>query len=146
MRSTRKNAGETRGRPFEPGNPGRPQGARNKVTRAIEDLLDGEAEALTRKAIDMALGGDTTAMRLCLERLCPSRKDRHIIARVPPIKTPADVVKAAAAVLRVVVTGEITPSEGQALAGLIETQRRTLETEDHERRLAALEANIRSER
>jgi hypothetical protein len=57
------------------GNPaGRPKGARNHTTRAVEALLDGEAEALTRKAIEMALDGDGPAMRLCLDRLChPAR-------------------------------------------------------------------------
>lgn len=54
------------------GNPsGRPRGARNKTTRAVEALLDGEAEALTRKAIERALEGDTTALCLCLDRLLP---------------------------------------------------------------------------
>ena len=34
-------------------------------------LLAGEAEALTRKAVEMALGGDVVALRLCIERLVP---------------------------------------------------------------------------
>jgi len=63
----RKNAGGTRGKPFQPGNAGRPKGTRNKATLALEALLDGEGEALTRRAIQMALEGDTTAMRLCLD-------------------------------------------------------------------------------
>ena len=62
-----------RGRPFPPGvsgNPaGRLPGTRNRATMAAEALLDGEAEALTRKAIEMAMAGDTTALRLCLERI-----------------------------------------------------------------------------
>ncbi len=54
--SASKSAAKTRGRPFEKGNKlgkGRPQGSRNKVTLAVDDLLNGEAEALTRKAIEM---------------------------------------------------------------------------------------------
>ncbi len=39
-------------------------GARHKATVAAEALLDGEAEALTRKAVEMALAGDGTALRL----------------------------------------------------------------------------------
>jgi hypothetical protein len=62
-----------RGRPFKPGqsgNPlGRPKGVRNRATVAAEALLEGEAEALTRKAIELALAGDPTALRLCLERI-----------------------------------------------------------------------------
>src|SRR4051795_3579038 len=56
---------------FRPGNPGRPLGARNRATLAAMALLEGEAEALTRRCVELALAGDTTAMRLCLERLCP---------------------------------------------------------------------------
>jgi hypothetical protein len=70
--STRKNAETTRGKLFEPSNSGRTKGLRNKVTLALEALLDGEAEALTRKAIDMALEGDTTAMRFVMDRSCHS--------------------------------------------------------------------------
>ena len=67
---------------FEPGrsgNPGgRPRGSRNRSTQALEAILDGEAEALTRRAIEMALEGDGPAMRMCLDRLMPVRKDRPI--------------------------------------------------------------------
>ena len=34
--------------------------------RAMEALLDGEAEELTRKAVELAKGGDMAALRLCL--------------------------------------------------------------------------------
>src|SRR3954467_14886671 len=68
MSSARKYASNTRGRPFQPGNPGKPKGARHRTTLAIDALLDGDAANLTRKAIEMALGGDTVAMRLCLDR------------------------------------------------------------------------------
>ena len=61
------------GRPFKKGksgNPaGRPQGSRNKATLAMERLLNGEADRLTLKAVDLAMKGDTTALRLCLESL-----------------------------------------------------------------------------
>jgi hypothetical protein len=60
---SRNNAAKTRGRPFGKGNPGRPKGARHRLTLAAEALLDGEAEALTRKAIELALGGETIALR-----------------------------------------------------------------------------------
>jgi len=66
----------TRGRPFQPGqsgNPdGRPKGARNAATVAAEVLLDGEAEAITRKCVELAKEGDTVALRLCLERILPA--------------------------------------------------------------------------
>ena len=56
---------------FAKGNPGRPAGSRHKYVLAIQSLLDGEAEALGRKAIELALAGDTVVLRLCLERIAP---------------------------------------------------------------------------
>ena len=79
-------APKQRGRPFRPGvspNPaGRPKGARNKTTMAVEALLEGEAQALTRKALELALAGDTTALRLCLERIAPRQRGDN--ARLNP--------------------------------------------------------------
>jgi hypothetical protein len=43
---------------------------------AVKTLLDGQASALTQKAIDMALAGEIRALRLCMDRLVPPRKDR----------------------------------------------------------------------
>lgn len=140
--TSRKNGGET-GRSadgkFQPGNPGRPRGARNKASIAVEALLEGEAEALTRRAVELAMEGDTTALRLCLERLCPPRKDRPVVFDLPAIEQPEDATKAMTSLLAAVATGDVTPTEAQSVAGVIETWRRTVETEDLARRVAALE-------
>src|SRR5882724_7958032 len=82
-----RTAGKERGRPFrrgESGNPaGRPIGARHKATVAAEALLDGEAERLTRKVLEMALAGDIVAMLLCLERILPPRRERSVRFKLP---------------------------------------------------------------
>ena len=135
---TRKNGRNTDGT-FGPGNSGRPSGSRHKATMAALAMLDGEAEALTRQAVTMALGGDTTALRLCLERIAPPRRDAPVTFARPPMTTAADAAKGAAAVLVAVATGDLTPTEGGHVMGLIETYRRTLETTELEARLAALE-------
>ena len=71
-------------RPGQSGNPsGKPKGARNRLTLACEALLEGEGEALTRKAIELALDGDTVALRLCLDRICPPAKERPISIELP---------------------------------------------------------------
>jgi hypothetical protein len=117
-------------RPGQSGNPaGRPKGARNRSTIAAESLLEGEAEALTRKAIQLALAGDVTALRLCIERLVPPRKDRPISLELPPITSAADASNAVAAVLGAVADGRITPSEAIAVTGLIETLSRAIPAE-----------------
>ena len=143
MADDRNNGTTTEGRnpdgTFAPGNPGRPRGARHKTTLAIEELLDGEAEALTRKAIELAKGGDMAALRLCLERIAPARKDAPVRFHLPAINSAREAAEAASAVLAAVSEGEITPVEGAAVMALLEQYRRALEASDFEARISALE-------
>ncbi len=125
---------------FAQGNPGKPRGTRHRVTRAVEELLEGQSEQITQKAVELALEGDSTALRLCLERIAPTRKDAPVNFDLPPIKTAKDASEAAQAVLQAVSQGEVTPLEGATVMGLVEQFRRVLETTELERRLAALEA------
>jgi len=124
---------------FANGNAGRPKGARNKATQAVLALLEGEGEALTRKAIEMALAGDTTALRLCLDRIAPPRKDSPVQFAMPRMTTAQDAAQAAGAVLEAVSLGELTPAEGVQVMALEDSYRRTLEVTDLEARLVALE-------
>jgi hypothetical protein len=146
-RPSRKNGPKTGAEPsgdrgrFQPGNPGRPKGARHKTTLAIETLLDGEAESLTRKAIEMAKGGDITALRLCLDRIAPARKDRTIAFELPPVSTVADIVIASGALLLAVAEGELTPSEGGELSKLLDGHRLAMTTVELEARIAKLEVS-----
>lgn len=131
---------DTKFKKGQSGNPnGKPKGSRNRTTLAAEALLDGEAEAITRKAIEKAKAGDITAIRLCLERICPPRKDRPVVFKLPNTGTPTGLVKGMAAIVGSVASGDLTPSEGQALASLMESQRRAIETDHLEGRVAALE-------
>ena len=141
--SSRKNASETRGRgpgkPFQPGNPGRPPGARHKATLAAEALLDGEAEGLTRKAVEAALGGDMAALRLCLDRIVPPRRERPVTFRIPPLKSAEDAAVAMAAITEAVAAGELLLGEAESASALVERFVRTIEAGEFERRLRALE-------
>jgi hypothetical protein len=141
---TNRNNGELTGRDgagrFTSGNPGRPCGARHKATVAALALLDGEADRLTRKAVEVALTGDVTALRLCLERIAPPRKDAPVTFNLPAMRTAGDAAKAAGAVLEAVAEGDLTPTEGAHVMGLVDAYRRTLEAAEFEARLAALEA------
>lgn len=138
-----KTGKKQRGKPFmkgQSGNPdGRPKGARNTATLAAEALLDGEAEAITRKAIERALEGDMTAIRLCLERILPAIKSRHIEIDLPPVETAQDIQAAQGAVIAAMARGEITPDDASTVAGVLEARRRALETVELEKRIDALE-------
>jgi len=138
---TRKSGRNTDGT-FGPGNPGKPKGTRHKATQAALALLDGEAEALTRQAVTMALGGDATALRLCLERIVPPRRDAPVTFDLPRMETARDAAKAAGAVLGAVAHGDLTPTEGAHIMALVETYRRTLETTELEARLRYMEETL----
>ena len=127
--------------PGRSGNPtGKPKGARNAATIAAETLLDGEAEALARKCVELALAGDTTALRLCLERILPTRKSRAVAFDLPDVNQAADLIPAFAAVVQAMASGTIAPDEAMTVAGVLEMKRKAIETVDIERRLAAIEA------
>lgn len=132
---------DTRFKPGQSGNPrGRPAGSRHAYLMAMEGLLDGEAEAITRKAIELAKGGDATALRLCMERLLPVRKDRHVPFTLPPLETAGDAVKATATLIGAVAAGELTPSEAAELSKLVEGFTRAVDLHDIQQRLDKLEA------
>ena len=139
-----ENTGKIQGAKFTPGksgNPaGKPKGARNKTTLAIEALLAGEAEELTRKAIEMAKEGDGPALRMCLDRLAPPRKDSPVCFDLPPIKNVADTVEASSALLSAVAEGDVTPDEAARIMSLLTSHKVLVETGEFERRLEALEA------
>lgn len=142
MTELRKNARKTPGRPFQLGNPGRPKGARHKVTLAAEALLDGQAEGLTQKAVDLALAGDTTALRLCLERIYPVPKGRRVNLALPAVDTAADVSDAQRRTLQALAEGELTPDEAATISGILEAKRRAIETVELDQRIAAIERGM----
>ena len=100
-----------------------------------------QTEQLTQKAVDLALEGDTGALRICMERIAPPRKDVPVQFDLPPMKSAKDAAGAAQGVLNAVSEGEITPMEGAAVMALVEQYRRTLETSELEKRIEALEEN-----
>ncbi|MBU2613768.1 hypothetical protein KJ925_04950 [Patescibacteria group bacterium] len=135
--------GRDKGGRFKPGHSGNPRGrapgTRNAATMAAQALLDGEAEALTRKAVALALSGDTSALQLCMARLVPPRKDSPVNFEMPPINNIADACTAHVVVVEQVASGGLTPDEGKTISALIDGCRKSLETEELERRVAALE-------
>ena len=136
-----KNNGRKSDGTFAAGNAlgGKTKGARHKATKAVEVLLDGQVEQLTQKAVDAALGGDMTAMRLCLERICPPKKDSPVQFAMPAMASAHEAADALSGILDAVAQGEITADEASRVASIVEVFRKTLETTELEARLSALE-------
>jgi hypothetical protein len=133
-----------RGKPFaigQSGNPaGRPPGARARATLLAEQLLDGEAAELAKKALAMALAGDVVAMRLCFERIIAPRRERGVRLALPAVKGAGDLGPAMAAVTAAAGEGVISPAEALDLSQVLESYIRAVAAADFERRLKELEA------
>jgi Family of unknown function (DUF5681) len=124
----------------ESGNPaGRPRGVRNRATILMQNLLADDAETIARKAIELAKDGDIAAIRMCMDRLAPARKDEPVVLDLPPLDTAADTVAASARIVAAVTAGDLTPSEAADLAKVIDIYVRALETRSFEERLTKLE-------
>jgi hypothetical protein len=136
------------GKPFQPGNQhgkGRPAGSRNNATIMLEALLDNDSDAILSKVIELAKQGNETALRLCMDRLLPPRRDRTVRLNLPTeITTVQDTENAAAAVLNAAGAGEITPAEAVQLATVVEVRRKTIETREVERRLTEVERYLKA--
>jgi hypothetical protein len=132
------------------GNPnGKPRGCRNASTILFDDLLRDNAKELIEKAIEMAKGGDGPALRLCIDRLAPPRKDRPVWFELPKMNESRDAVKASAAIVEAVASGDLTPSEAAELSKVVDGYARSLQTVEFEQRLSILEkvfANEKSHR
>ncbi|HQT88424.1 MAG TPA: DUF5681 domain-containing protein [Acidiphilium sp.] len=135
-----------RGKPFKPGqsgNPaGRPAGSRNAALVALDQIAEGAAPALLDVLVKAGMAGDTQAARLVLERAWPIRKGRAITLDLPPVIDAAGVRAAMARITKAAASAEITPDEAQALAALVEGQRRAIETQELEQRISAIETKL----
>ena len=136
-----------RGRPFlkgQSGNPaGRPPGLRNRAAAAIaaaEAMLDGEAEAVIRKLLDLALGGDRAALRLCADRILPPRRDRPVQFDAPPSRDAGGIAAAMEALSAAAAAGILSPAEAADIARVHEIHLRAVAVAALERRVAVLEA------
>jgi hypothetical protein len=136
--ASRNNAPKTRGRPFARGNPGRPKGARHRVTALAEKLMQADVKAIVEAVVTAARNGDMTAARIVLDRIAPARRDSTVRFNLPKIESVEDIVSAMGAVLAAVASGEISPGEGQAIAALLGQQRQAFETAELTERLEAM--------
>ena len=130
-----------RGRPFAEGNPGRRVGSKNRSSLVAAALLEGEKEALLRKAIDLALGGDVSMLKFLLSRLLP--RERSIVIELPEMEFADDGVEALGAIMRAVSVGAISPDEGAKLATIVKLYTDAIDTSDVVTQLGAIEEQIK---
>ena len=129
--------------PGQSGNPaGRPRGARNKRTIAAERLFDEAAEPLTKTLITLATHGHPAALRLCMDRIYPTR-DRPVAFELPTIAAADDAVGAMASIVQGLADGDLTPTEAAKLARVVQTFVQTVSTAVLEQEVKELVKNGR---
>lgn len=125
------------------GNPnGKPKGTKNKATIAAEQLLQGDLNNICRRLIEEALVGNVQAIKLVLDRVLPSNKDRFIDIKLPKLKTSEDAVKAISTIIDAVGDGSITPNEGEAMSRVVNAFLKAIESQEIEKRVSVLEQGI----
>jgi len=122
------------------GNPGgRPLGSQNKSTLIMESMMQGDAEKLTRKLLDMASAGDIGAMRLCMERIMPPRKERLLSFELPPIENLDDISLGMKSILAAISEGMLTTEEGEAISRILGQHATVMVNQDLQQRVEKLE-------
>jgi hypothetical protein len=128
------------------GNPiGRPKGIPDRRTE-WRKYLEPHIQSLIEKAVELALSGDTNALKLCLERVVPRTKDEFISIDLSSL----DLQKAEALlcagkiVLAEVGAGNLTPAQGNDFAALLESQRKLIETANIDARLKEIECLLKN--
>jgi hypothetical protein len=106
----------------------------------VENVLADDAEAIGRKAIELAKAGEIAALRMCLDRLAPAPKHEPVVFDLPPLDTASDSVAAAARIVAAVAAGDLTPSEAVDLAKVIDVYVGALATKAFEERLNKLKS------
>lgn len=126
--------------PFSPGksgNPnGRPKGIRDRRS-ALRDLLEPHAPQLVAKAVELALAGDSAALRMCLDRLIPPAKTKDEPIRLPSLS--GSLADAGRDVLDALARGVIGPDDAGAVMAAIASQVRIVDAVEIDVRLRALE-------
>jgi len=134
----------TRGKPFASGNSGRKAGSRNRTTLVAAALLEGEVEGLVRKAVELAKAGDVVMLKFLLGRILP--RERLVKLDLPSMDFADDAVEALGCIMRAVSEGTISPSEGAAVAPLIDSYARAIDLADVVKRVDSIEAQIKGGR
>jgi hypothetical protein len=131
-----------RGVPFKKGNPGKPKGARSRVTQLAERLVEGEAEEIVRSIIASAKSGNPAAIAAVARILLPERRGRSVaIENAGDLERSAtSLAQVTQAVLSSALNGVISAEEAQQFGIIIAAAARAYELESLEHRVIALES------
>ena len=119
------------------GNPkGRKPGSGDWRTR-YRTAFEAAGPEIIQSIIISAIDGDSTAQRICLERLVPPLKATDSPITIPLLGGLGDQGRA---VLQSIADGEITPGEAESIFRSLTAQARITELSELEKRIETLES------
>ena len=121
------------------GQSGNPEGRKPGVSdwrNKYREALDTAAPEIINSIISAALQGDSTAQRICMERLIPPLK-----ATDSPVTVPLSggLGEQGRVVLQSIADGELTPGEAESVFRSLSAQAKITELSELEKRIEALE-------
>ena len=123
-----------------PGQSGNPEGRTPGVDR-VRQLLNPHRESLVQKAVDLALTGDTVALRICMDRIAPLLRAELSAVHIPGIAEGGSMSDKARAVVDAVGSGLLSPDTAALLLGAMCNATRIIEGDELAARIARLEAS-----
>jgi len=131
---------DTKFKPGQSGNPaGKPKGIKHRATQAVQALLEGELEALTRKAVECALAGDMIALKLCLDRIAPPLKPMALPVELGLPECNASLADTARVFVEAAARGKIPPDIAAQMVSAVASAAKIEEMQELKYRLEALE-------
>ena len=138
---------------FGPGNkasPGRPVGSMNKRSKKMLTVLGRYSERIALKIVELALRGDSTALKIYADKILPSAQGAKpatfIKIDLPPISSVADVPIAMATVSAALAAGTLSTDAAAAIVGIFKSYAEIVHASDIDERLRALEAAVEARR
>jgi len=127
---------------FQSGKSGNPAGRPTGVGKVAEyrNLLQSHAEPLIKAAINHALAGEPSALKMCIDRLIPPYRPEAMPVEFA-LPEAGGLVNMGESVLSAIGNGVLSPEQGAKLLQALAGQARLIEVEELEARIQALENN-----
>lgn len=124
---------------WKPGQSGNPAG-RKPGSEVVRQLLEPHRADLVQKAVSLALAGDSTALRICIDRLAPPPRAESPKVSIPALANAPTLSAKSEAIIGAVAAGDLSADTASMLLQAMAAACKVVECEDFERRLRALEA------
>ena len=127
---------DTKFKSGESGNPlGRPKGSKDKRTQHRE-LFNSRAPEILKKAIELALAGDTACLKMCLDRIVPSYRPQEVGIELGEIAE--SLSDQSRLVIVEMLKGNLTAIESSRMLTTLESQVKIAEQEEEKNKWAFL--------